>query len=131
VRPSDFRQAIHVLVKHRVDFIVVGGVAAVLQGAPINTFDLDVVHSRDAENLPRILAALAELDAVYRLQPERKLRPNESHLVTPGHQLLTRVFGYVDFRGTIGHKQDYRDLREKDKIALPTLRSTLEERNAA
>jgi hypothetical protein len=35
------------LSEHRVDFIVVGGVGAVLQGAPIMTFDLDVVHSTD------------------------------------------------------------------------------------
>jgi hypothetical protein len=30
-----------------VEFILVGGLAAVLQGAPIDTFDIDVVHSRD------------------------------------------------------------------------------------
>ena len=29
-----------------VDFIVVGGVGAVLHGAPVATFDLDLVHSR-------------------------------------------------------------------------------------
>src|SRR5579871_2691319 len=37
-----------------VDFIVVGGVAAVLNGAPVNTFDVDVVHSRDADNIGRL-----------------------------------------------------------------------------
>lgn len=35
------------LAGHGVDFIVVGGVAAVLGGAPISTFDLDIVHARD------------------------------------------------------------------------------------
>jgi hypothetical protein len=46
-----FRDALEALRRHRVDFIVVGGVAAVLNGAPISTFDLDIVHRRDRENL--------------------------------------------------------------------------------
>jgi hypothetical protein len=42
---TDFLAVIRALGEHRVDFIVVGGVAAVLAGAPISTFDLDLVHS--------------------------------------------------------------------------------------
>jgi hypothetical protein len=38
------------LVAHDVEFIVVGGVAAVLQGAPVVTFDLDILHRRTPEN---------------------------------------------------------------------------------
>ena len=30
----------------RVELIIVGGVAAVLQGVPITTIDLDIVHRR-------------------------------------------------------------------------------------
>jgi len=107
---SDFLSAIQVLHKHEVDFIVVGGVAAVLNGVPINTYDLDVVHSTEMENIPRLLSALEELDAVYRIQPERRLRPNASHLSSPEHHLLRTVFGPVDFLGTIGDRQWYQDL---------------------
>ena len=32
-------------------FILVGGLAAVLNGAPVNTFDVDIVHSRDTANV--------------------------------------------------------------------------------
>jgi hypothetical protein len=38
-----------------VEFIVVGGVAAVLQGVPITTTDLDIVHRRTPENVARLL----------------------------------------------------------------------------
>jgi len=37
-----------------VEFILVGGVAAVVRGAPINTFDVDIVHSRSPENVARL-----------------------------------------------------------------------------
>ncbi|WP_437646974.1 hypothetical protein [Sorangium sp. So ce362] len=46
-----------VLARHRVDFIVVGGVAAVIHGAPVNTFDMDVVHARTPDNIERLLGA--------------------------------------------------------------------------
>ncbi len=45
----DFYSILDALVRHRVDFIVVGGVAAVLEGAPISTFDLDIVYNRSDE----------------------------------------------------------------------------------
>jgi len=40
MNPS-FREILEVLNKHEVEYIVVGGVAAVIQGAPITTFDLN------------------------------------------------------------------------------------------
>lgn len=58
MRKSRFHSILQTLVNHRVEFIVVGGVAAVLRGAPISTFDLDVVQSTTAENVTRLLAAL-------------------------------------------------------------------------
>jgi hypothetical protein len=33
-----------VLVRHEVEFVVVGGVAAVINGAPITTSDLDITE---------------------------------------------------------------------------------------
>jgi hypothetical protein len=98
------------LLDHQVDFLIVGGVAAVLQGAPVNTFDLDVVHCTDAANVERILAALGELDAVYRAQPELRLRPNASHLSSPGHQLLITRLGPLDMLGSIGNRRTWREL---------------------
>jgi hypothetical protein len=89
---------------------VVGGVAALIHAAPILTFDLDLVHSREPQNLRRVLAALHELDACYRLQAARHLCPNESHLASPGHHLLMTNFGPLDLLGTIGNNRSYDDL---------------------
>jgi hypothetical protein len=104
-------EILKVLTRHRVDFIVVGGVSAVLHGAPVTTFDLDVVHARNGENIARLLAALEELEAVYRAQPERQLHPDESHLAGPGHQLLLTKFGPLDVLGMIGKSRTWEDLR--------------------
>jgi hypothetical protein len=92
---------------------VVGGVSAVLQGAPVNTFDLDIVHARNPENIERLLGALEDLDAVYRIQPERRLRPGASHLKGLGHQLLLTKFGPLDVLGAIGQSRSWEDLRDR------------------
>ena len=103
-------EILRVLTRHRVDFVIVGGVSAVLHGAPVTTFDLDVVHSRAGENIARLLSALQELDAVYRAQPDRQLRPGETHLASPGHQLLLTKFGPLDVLGMIGKSRTWEDL---------------------
>ena len=152
-----YRTILRKLADHGVDFIVVGGVAAVVAGAPVNTFDVDVVHSREAANIARALNALADLGAHYRLHPKR-LMPNESHLASPGHQLLMTEFGALDLLGNVGKGLTYADLlpnsslreisaglfvrvlnletlillkeeagRDKDLAVLPTLRATLAE----
>jgi hypothetical protein len=104
------RSILQTLTDYRAEFIVVGGVAAVLRGVGINTFDLDVVHSTSPENIARLMSALEELDACYRLQPELRLRPGISHLASPGHQLLMTRFGPLDLPGAIGKGRAYSDL---------------------
>jgi len=57
------RDIFEVLVRHRVDFVVIGGVAVVGHGSTRVTQDVDFVAATDADNLTRLEAALAELDA--------------------------------------------------------------------
>jgi hypothetical protein len=109
---TDFLAVIHALNEHGVDFIVVDAVAAVLEGAPISTFDLDIVHSRAIDNVQRLERALSALDAHYRLQPERRIRPLESHLASAGHQLLMTRHGPLDVLGAIGRSRGYEELLE-------------------
>jgi hypothetical protein len=97
------------LVDHRVDFIVVGGMAAVLRGAPVTTRDIDIVYDRTAANIERLLVALTVLDARFRAD-ERRLRPNESHLWSQGHKLLETRYGPLDVLGSIEEQTTYADL---------------------
>ena len=109
----DYVAILKTLRRHGVDFIIVGGVCAVLHGAPLATFDLDVVHSREPNNLARLMAALEELDAHYRIPGRREKRPGPSHLASAGHQLLMTRFGPLDLLGTIGKGRDYGQLLDE------------------
>ena len=107
---SDFLAALRALHNGGVKFAVVGGLAAVLNGAPVNTFDLDIVPARDAENIAKLLRVLDSLDAIYRMQPDRRLKPDASHLSSPGHHNLITNCGPLDVLGTIGRGLGYEDL---------------------
>ncbi len=107
---SDFLAALRTLYEGGVQFIVVGGLAAVLNGAPVSTFDLDIVHSRTPENVARLLGVVQGMDAIYRMQPSRRLRPDASHLSSPGHHNLLTTCGPLDVLGTIGRGMGYEDL---------------------
>jgi hypothetical protein len=88
-------EILRVLDDNQVKFIIVGGVCAVLHGAPITTFDLDLVHSRTADNLNCLMNALIDLDAYYRGHP-KQIKPDAAALASPGHHLLVTRFGPLD-----------------------------------
>ena len=106
----DFLRILRTLSEQQVEFIVVGGLGAVLQGAPIATLDLDLVHSRSPPNIDRLIPALEALDARYRGQAGRTMRPDASHLASQGHQLLMTLAGPLDLLGVIGHGRGYEEL---------------------
>jgi len=62
----------------------VGGVSAALQGAPVVTIDLDLVHSREQKNVSRLVTALADLEARYRVPGLTNRTPEPSHFRPPG-----------------------------------------------
>lgn len=104
------RALLLVLHDAKIEFLVVGGLAAELQGTPVNTFDVDVVHRRTEDNIDRILPVLHAVDAVYRIQPERRLRPAKTSLLSPGHQNLITKYGPLDLLGSIGQDLSYEQL---------------------
>lgn len=106
----DFGVILEVLAKYEVDYIVVGGVCAVLLGAPVTTFDLDIVHSRSARNIEHLNAALEELEASYREHLPRIVMPDAQVLKNAGHHLLLTRYGPLDILGAIGDNDGYEQL---------------------
>jgi hypothetical protein len=61
--PIDPKRIFTTLAKHGVEFVLIGALAARLQGFPRATYDADITPAKDAENLKRLASALRELDA--------------------------------------------------------------------
>jgi hypothetical protein len=66
-----------------------------------------VVHARTPDNIERLLGALRELDAFYRMDLNRRRTPTASHLASPGHQLLATNMGTLVLLGTIEEGTSY------------------------
>lgn len=98
------------LVKGHVEFVLVGGLAAVAQGAPITTMDVDIVHRRTKDNVARLLDVLTEVGGYVREPGSRRLPPRRDALQGPGHQLLITDLGPLDCLGAIEDGLDYEGL---------------------
>ena len=61
---------VRALAERGVDFVVIGGIAAVLHGSPRNTFDLDVAFAVEPANLESLGAVLVALGARLRGVPD-------------------------------------------------------------
>jgi len=66
---AEFRQRplLEALVRHGVDFVVIGAVAAIAQGYPLTTRDLDVTPAAEPGNVERLAAAIRDLDGKLRV----------------------------------------------------------------
>jgi hypothetical protein len=64
----DAARVIETLVRHRVGFVLVGGLAGQVRGATRLTADIDICPRWTMENLGRRAGALAELDARIKIE---------------------------------------------------------------
>ena len=156
MKRTDFFGLLRLLDRHEIRHVVVGGVAAILEGAPITTLDLDVVFEVETSNLARLEEALAEVEARYRDPAGREIVPTADRLGSHRTNLLETRLGLLDLMQTIGDERTYADLRphagirrvaelevrvldlatviqtkreadrEKDRAMLPVLQRTLE-----
>jgi predicted nucleotidyltransferase len=66
---SNLERIAKVLLRHGVDFLVIGGQAEILMGSPRVTYDTDLCYRRDPENLEHLAAALQEIRPTLRGAP--------------------------------------------------------------
>jgi predicted nucleotidyltransferase len=62
----DLKNILDLLKQNNVEFVVIGGVAAIAQGSKTLTFDFDFCYSRSKKNIANLVNALAPLKPVLR-----------------------------------------------------------------
>ena len=107
----DLAQIIPPLVRGRVEFILIGGMAAILHGSARVTFDVDLVYSRIAENIERLAAALAPHGPYLRGAPRNLPFSWDAKTIQNGLNFtLTTQLGDIDLLGEIVGGETYSDL---------------------
>jgi predicted nucleotidyltransferase len=153
----DIGALLEALVEADVEFVVIGGVAAIIHGAPLVTLDLDVVYQKEAGNIERLSGLLEALGSKVRDPAGRDLTPTHSQLAAGGQLLLSTTLGPLDLLGSLHDGRSFEELlpltemveheglrfrvlglrtlievkaaagRMKDRLVLPLLLSLLEE----
>lgn len=100
------------LIEAGVDFILVGGLAAVVQGAPVTTLDVDIVHNQSPENIAKLLSFLKSINAFHRRPDDKVIEPKEGDISGLGHALFTTRLGPLDVLAVIEEGRAYGDLLE-------------------
>ena len=107
----DLAQAIPALVCANVDFILLGGMAAILRGSARVTFDVDVVYSRTHGNMKRLAAALAPHDPYLRNASRDLAFTWDAKTIRGGLDFaLTTELGDIDLFGEVARGESYSDL---------------------
>ena len=87
-----------ILLEEDVEFVVIGGFAAVVRGSSLPTRDIDVIPSRDRLNLDRLGKALTRMNAKIRISGEPvPTKIDGGFLANMPHMLnLVTDFGEMD-----------------------------------
>lgn len=109
-----------VLTEERVDFVVLGGFAAIVHGSSLPTEDIDVIPSRDVANLERLATALQRMGAKIRTGDEPvETRIDAAFILNMPHMLnLVTRYGDVDLVFTpAGALKNYEQWLERSRKA--------------
>jgi predicted nucleotidyltransferase len=109
-----------------VEYVVIGGLAAVFHGASHVTGDLDVCYNRDRENLRRLSRALQPLSPRLRgAPPDLPFKLDERTLRAGLNFTLTTDAGDLDLIGEvsgIGHYEQVLSYSERVEVGGETVR---------
>ena len=97
-----------------VEFVVVGGFAAVAHGSPLLTMDVDICCHFTPANLLRLQAALADLHPVHRLTPRKlPLALTEESCRVLKNLYLETDYGQLDCLGSVTGIGDFNAARDE------------------
>lgn len=111
--PLDPERMLTVLASHEVRYVLIGALAARLQGFPRVTADADITPSSDRGNLERLAAALRELEARVFTESVPKGLPFDCDAEALGRAGLWNLVtsaGRLDVAFTPAGTAGYRDL---------------------
>jgi hypothetical protein len=103
------------LVRHGVDFVVIGGFSLAAHGVVRGTKDVDVVPEPTRDNLARLMTALEALEAeplaVGDFRPNELVELTLENLATGGNWLLRTKLGRLDVMQHVPGMTSYGELR--------------------
>ncbi|NQV32202.1 MAG: nucleotidyltransferase [Phycisphaeraceae bacterium] len=118
---TDLLALLENLQRHNIDFVLVGGFAAVTHGASTLTQDVDVCCDFSIDNLLRLSRALADIHPVHRMTPQKlplELTPESCKSLK--NLYLDTDMGQLDCLSSVMGVGSYDQVRQSScQISLP------------
>lgn len=116
---SQLNKLVERLIVSRVEFVLVGGFAAVAYGVSLVTQDVDVCCPFTPQNLRRVEAAVADLHPVHRMTPQKLPFALTDELCASLKNLyLNTDFGPLDCLSSVLGVGDFDEVKKRS-IELP------------
>lgn len=111
-KAPEMRRLLDPLVRHGVDFVLIGGVAGNAWGSNYPTYDLDVVYARDRANIARLVVALEEIGVRLRGAPPDLPFQLDARTIENGSNFTFETpYGDFDTLGDVAGIRSYEELR--------------------
>jgi len=124
--PFEPEPILRVLQEHEVDYVLIGGMAAIFHGSPVLTQDVDITPAVNGANLSRLSDALTALNAGVRAEELDEPLPfghDADSLVAVQVWNLRTPYGDLDLSFTPTGTTGYDDLRrDATELAFRGLR---------
>ncbi len=130
-KAPDLRSLLGPLVRHGVDFVLIGGMAGIAQGSNYPSFDLDVAYARDKANVRRLVAALQEIGVRLRGAPaDLPFQLDERTIENGANLTFITPFGDFDVLADVDGIRSYDELaaasEEREVFRLPVRVASLD-----
>jgi hypothetical protein len=113
---ADLTDIIGRLIRSKVDFVLVGGLAAVTHGSSMTTQDIDICCDFSTKNLLRLQSALKKLNPVHRMTPKQlPLELNEDNCANLKNLYLETDFGQLDCLGEVLGLGDFQTVKQQSE----------------
>jgi hypothetical protein len=108
------------LIATEVEFVLVGGFAAIAHGVIRSTLDVDICCRFSEENLMRVQRAVADLHPVHRLRTDLPLQLTPAQCASLKNLYLKTDLGILDCLGEIKAVGDYDEVSKRAiELELP------------
>ena len=106
------------LIEHRIDLVVIGGVAALVHGSTVLTRDVDICIPFTEATLKHLAKALADLNPKHRITPQRlRFEITDQNWALLNNLYLETDWGILDCLGEVGGLGKFEAVASQSEVA--------------
>lgn len=111
---QDLKKLLKLLLENEIDFVLIGGFAAVVHGSTLVTQDLDICSSMSVESIEKLRAVLKEFNPIHRMNRKAALSfiDHPENLTGLNNIYLDTDLGILDILSATQPAGDFKTIKQ-------------------